>query len=210
MVMLLMLVSFMFPSGNLSRLGSSSSSSGGGPSRNAAGGSGGGGYVYNIVLDAGSTGSRIHIFKFRQASGKLLLQSDGFHQLKPGLSSFADNPQAAADSLKPLMAEALKAVPKELQVRACACGAWGLGGAALASAAHACGLVPPSADGGVASWQQLTSCACAPAAPPPAGQHRAVAQGHSWPAAAAGQQGRRHPQSRQGVPGQPPLQDARG
>ena len=75
--------------------------------------------VYNIVLDAGSTGSRIHIYKFRQQGRELQLISDGFHQLKPGLSSFRDDPGAAAKSLAPLMEEAVKEVPREQQV-----GAW--------------------------------------------------------------------------------------
>jgi hypothetical protein len=73
------------------------------------------------VLDAGSTGSRIHIYKFKQQGKQLQLISDGFHQLKPGLSAFPDNPEQAAQSLKPLMAEAIKEVPKAQQVH----GAWG-------------------------------------------------------------------------------------
>jgi Golgi nucleoside diphosphatase len=116
MIMILMLVAFMFPSGGFRESIDHTQSSATSSSLRASSG-GSGMYVYNIVLDAGSTGSRIHIFKFKQVGKQLLLQSDGFHQLKPGLSSFADNPKAAADSLKPLMQEALKAVPKEQQVR---------------------------------------------------------------------------------------------
>lgn len=73
-------------------------------------------YSYSIVLDAGSTGSRIHIFKFREQGSQLQLLSDGFHQLKPGLSAFPDDPQKAAESLKPLMDEALTEVPQSQQV----------------------------------------------------------------------------------------------
>lgn len=124
MIMIFMLIMFMFPSGGhkdaLSQhsqeahtLAPSSKSSR--SSQTSEGAAAAGPFLYNIVLDAGSTGSRIHIFKFKQAGAQLLLQSDGFHQLKPGLSSFADNPQAAADSLKPLMQEALKTVPKAQQ-----------------------------------------------------------------------------------------------
>ncbi|KAI8471404.1 MAG: nucleoside phosphatase GDA1/CD39 [Monoraphidium minutum] len=76
-----------------------------------AGGGGGGGHVYSIVLDAGSTGSRIHVFKFERAGGGLKLISDTFEQLKPGLSAFRDEPQKAAASLKPLMEVAVRAVP---------------------------------------------------------------------------------------------------
>lgn len=72
---------------------------------------------YAIVLDAGSTGSRVHVFKFEQAAGGgLKLISDTFEQLKLGLSSFADDPQAAANSLKPLMQRAVETVPQDQQV----------------------------------------------------------------------------------------------
>ncbi len=75
------------------------------------------GSKYAIVFDAGSTGSRVHVFKFARKGEGLQLISDTFEQLKPGLSSYADDPKAAADSLKPLMEKALQTVPKELQVR---------------------------------------------------------------------------------------------
>lgn len=71
---------------------------------------------YAIVFDAGSTGSRIHVFKFEQDGGQLKLISDTFEQLKPGLSSYADDPAQAAASLQPLLETALKTVPAELQV----------------------------------------------------------------------------------------------
>lgn len=45
-----------------------------------------------------------------------VLLSDTFEQLKPGLSSFADDPAAAAKSLEPLLAVAVKTVPKDMQV----------------------------------------------------------------------------------------------
>jgi hypothetical protein len=109
-----------FPSYDAHRAGSSSTASsssataGGGPA-----GAAGGRYVYNIVLDAGSTGSRVHVFKFERGEGKgagaLKLISDTFEQLKPGLSAYRDDPSAAAASLKPLLTTALRAVPKELQ-----------------------------------------------------------------------------------------------
>jgi hypothetical protein len=83
----------------------------------AAAAAGDGPFTYNIVLDAGSTGSRIHIFKFKQQGSSLNLISDGFHQLKPGLSAFPDEPQKAAESLKPLLEEAMKEVPAAQQVR---------------------------------------------------------------------------------------------
>lgn len=48
--------------------------------------------------------------------GKLELDTDTFEQLKPGLSSFADEPAAGAESLDPLLAVAMSTVPQELQV----------------------------------------------------------------------------------------------
>jgi hypothetical protein len=77
---------------------------------------GGGAERYAIVIDAGSTGSRIHIFKFLEgAAGELQLQFDKFDQLQPGLSSYADDPSKAADSLGPLLALAEATIPKKQQ-----------------------------------------------------------------------------------------------
>lgn len=86
------------------------------------GGLGGGGATgpsrYAIVFDAGSTGSRVHVFRFTDLGGQLDLESDTFEQLKPGLSSYADDPPAAAQSLEPLLKVALDTVPADLQVHA--------------------------------------------------------------------------------------------
>ena len=71
--------------------------------------------AYTVVMDAGSTGSRVHIFRFRKQGGSFELVSDTFHQLKPGLSAFAGDPQAAAGSLEPLLERAAEAVPAELR-----------------------------------------------------------------------------------------------
>ena len=69
-----------------------------------------------VVIDAGSTGSRVHIFKFIQRSdGNLDLQFDKFEQLNPGLSSFADDPSGAAKSLRPLVKLAMETVPEAEQ-----------------------------------------------------------------------------------------------
>ena len=46
---------------------------------------------YAIVFDAGSTGSRIHVYKFTREEGKLKLLFELFEQVKPGLSSYADD-----------------------------------------------------------------------------------------------------------------------
>lgn len=72
--------------------------------------------VYAVVFDAGSTGSRVHVVHFEQVKDTLELQSDSLQQLKPGLSSYADDPEAAAKSLEPLLEYALNMVPKDSQV----------------------------------------------------------------------------------------------
>lgn len=59
----------------------------------------------------------MHVYKFTQAGAKLDLQGDTFEQLKPGLSSFADDPQAAAESLQPLLDTAIATVPEAQRVR---------------------------------------------------------------------------------------------
>ncbi|KAL3145004.1 hypothetical protein ABBQ32_003506 [Trebouxia sp. C0010 RCD-2024] len=73
--------------------------------------------VYAVVFDAGSTGSRVHVVHFEQVKDTLELQSDSLQQLKPGLSSYADDPETAANSLKPLLEFALKHVPKDAQAQ---------------------------------------------------------------------------------------------
>ena len=59
----------------------------------------------------------MHIYSFTKNKGLLDLDEDTFEQLKPGLSSYADEPEKAAKSLEPLVAKALATVPKDMQVR---------------------------------------------------------------------------------------------
>ncbi|XP_069806954.1 nucleoside diphosphate phosphatase ENTPD5 isoform X4 [Dendropsophus ebraccatus] len=51
--------------------------------------------IHGIVFDAGSTGTRIHIYTFHSLSAGAPLELDGeiFESLKPGLSAFADQPE---------------------------------------------------------------------------------------------------------------------
>jgi guanosine-diphosphatase len=72
---------------------------------------------YGIMFDAGSTGSRIHVFEFVFESNDIKLVREVFEQLKPGLSSYADNPEGAAKSLLPLLDVAMREVP--VSQRAC-------------------------------------------------------------------------------------------
>lgn len=70
---------------------------------------------YAIMIDAGSTGSRVHVYKFNYCKDSPELEDEVFEMLRPGLSSFAGNPKGAADSLRPLLTKSLASVPKNLQ-----------------------------------------------------------------------------------------------
>lgn len=65
--------------------------------------------TYGMMIDAGSTGSRIHTFSFR--ANDLKLVNEDFLAIKPGLSSFVNDPPAAAKSLEPLLERARGIIP---------------------------------------------------------------------------------------------------
>lgn len=68
---------------------------------------------YSIIFDAGSTGTRIHIFHFRKNKDQnLVLLKDEFRQTKPGLSSYADEPTKAVQSVDNLLKVAKKVIPQ--------------------------------------------------------------------------------------------------
>ncbi|XP_043466172.1 ectonucleoside triphosphate diphosphohydrolase 5-like [Leptopilina heterotoma] len=69
--------------------------------------------LYAVIIDAGSTGSRVFAFRFRTSTenGSPVLESELFHQEKPGLSSYADNPIEATKSLGILVEKAKSAIP---------------------------------------------------------------------------------------------------
>lgn len=74
--------------------------------------------VYGLMIDAGSTGSRMHTFEFsRSGDGKLTLNTEDFLAITPGLSSYKDDPAAAAASLDPLLARSRSIVPKADRAR---------------------------------------------------------------------------------------------
>lgn len=64
-----------------------------------------------MVFDAGSTGSRVHVYRFAANPEGAVLLDELFEQLKPGLSAHAEDPAGAADSLQPLLDAALGRVP---------------------------------------------------------------------------------------------------
>ncbi|XP_077319803.1 nucleoside diphosphate phosphatase ENTPD5 [Lithobates pipiens] len=69
--------------------------------------------IYGIVFDAGSTGTRIHIYTFHQRTAGSPLELDGeiFESVKPGLSAYANQPEKAADAVRSLLQLAQDAVP---------------------------------------------------------------------------------------------------
>lgn len=76
---------------------------------------------YVNMIDAGSTGSRIHVYKFNNCGPTPELENEVFKMTKKvdgkssGLSAYPDDPQAAAESLDILMEAAIEAVPDKLK-----------------------------------------------------------------------------------------------
>ncbi|TFK52395.1 hypothetical protein OE88DRAFT_1627860 [Heliocybe sulcata] len=70
---------------------------------------------YALMIDAGSTGSRIHIYKFNNCGPSAAYEYEVFKMTQPGLSSFAKAPAEAAGSLDVLMEEAVRTVPEALR-----------------------------------------------------------------------------------------------
>lgn len=70
---------------------------------------------YVLMIDAGSTGSRIHVYRFNNCQDMPELEEETFEMIKGGLSSFADDPEGAAKSLDPLLEVAMKKVPEKLK-----------------------------------------------------------------------------------------------
>ncbi|KAF2736025.1 guanosine-diphosphatase [Polyplosphaeria fusca] len=73
---------------------------------------------YALMIDAGSSGSRIHVYKFNNCGPSPELESEFFKMTEKkkhpgsGLSAYADDPEAAAKSLDVLLNEAVENVPE--------------------------------------------------------------------------------------------------
>lgn len=73
---------------------------------------------YAIMVDAGSTGSRIHVYKFNNCGSTPELESEEFKMTEKrpegsGLSSYKTDAEGAARSLDPLLRLAMDKVPDE-------------------------------------------------------------------------------------------------
>uniref|UniRef100_A0A452G968 Ectonucleoside triphosphate diphosphohydrolase 5 n=1 Tax=Capra hircus TaxID=9925 RepID=A0A452G968_CAPHI len=71
------------------------------------------GTLYGIMFDAGSTGTRIHVYTFVQKMpGQLpVLEGEIFDSVKPGLSAFVDQPKQGAETVQELLEVAKDSIP---------------------------------------------------------------------------------------------------
>nr|XP_020459330.1 ectonucleoside triphosphate diphosphohydrolase 5-like isoform X1 [Monopterus albus]XP_020459331.1 ectonucleoside triphosphate diphosphohydrolase 5-like isoform X1 [Monopterus albus] len=69
---------------------------------------------YAVMFDAGSTGTRIHVYTFIHSDSEELpvLDNEMFHSIKPGLSAYADAPEMAGHTVRMLLKVAKKTVPR--------------------------------------------------------------------------------------------------
>ncbi|GMS79035.1 hypothetical protein PENTCL1PPCAC_1210, partial [Pristionchus entomophagus] len=76
---------------------------------------------FAIVIDAGSTGTRLQLYRFVHSTAKRGLpfhaEEEIFHEVKPGLSSFVGRPEEAAVSVQQLIERARREVPERLRGR---------------------------------------------------------------------------------------------
>ncbi|XP_063730817.1 ectonucleoside triphosphate diphosphohydrolase 6 isoform X2 [Eleginops maclovinus] len=69
-------------------------------------------FQYGIMFDAGSTGTRVHIFKFQvQTNAAPSLFQETFRAIEPGLSAYADAPDQCAAGILQLLEVAKTSVP---------------------------------------------------------------------------------------------------
>ncbi|XP_073783336.1 ectonucleoside triphosphate diphosphohydrolase 6 isoform X1 [Danio rerio] len=72
-------------------------------------------FQYGIMFDAGSTGTRIHIFKFQMEPNEApKLAHETFRAIKPGLSAYADEPEKSKEGILELLNVAKDTVPEVL------------------------------------------------------------------------------------------------
>uniref|UniRef100_A0A8C5KT32 nucleoside diphosphate phosphatase n=1 Tax=Jaculus jaculus TaxID=51337 RepID=A0A8C5KT32_JACJA len=67
---------------------------------------------YGIMFDAGSTGTRVHVFQFARPPGETpTLTHETFKALKPGLSAYADDVEKSAQGIQELLDVAKQHIP---------------------------------------------------------------------------------------------------
>ncbi|CAN7113040.1 unnamed protein product [Brassica rapa subsp. narinosa] len=83
----------------------------------ALNGGGSGSKKYAVIFDAGSSGSRVHVYCFDKNLDLVPLENELelFLQLKPGLSAYPNDPRQSANSLVTLLDKAEDSVPNELR-----------------------------------------------------------------------------------------------
>lgn len=73
---------------------------------------------FAAVIDAGSTGTRLHIFEFShdtvQDPSTFKLEAETYRETKPGVSAFAKTPEQAAENIRVLLLIAKKHIPEDL------------------------------------------------------------------------------------------------
>ncbi|CAD5312681.1 unnamed protein product [Arabidopsis thaliana] len=73
---------------------------------------------YSVLIDAGSSGTRVHVFGYWFESGKPVFDFGEKHyanlKLTPGLSAYADNPEGASVSVTKLLEFAKQRIPKRM------------------------------------------------------------------------------------------------
>jgi guanosine-diphosphatase len=69
---------------------------------------------YVVMIDAGSSGSRVHVYSFNNCQETPRLLKEEFKMIEPGLSSY-DDPELAAASLDELLDLAVASVPIDSQ-----------------------------------------------------------------------------------------------
>ncbi|XP_056624013.1 ectonucleoside triphosphate diphosphohydrolase 5 [Triplophysa dalaica] len=74
---------------------------------------------YGIMFDAGSSGTRIHVYRFIQKDPAELpvLDHEMYNAVKPGLSQYAEKPDVGGETIRQLLKVAKKTIPKELWIQ---------------------------------------------------------------------------------------------
>lgn len=69
---------------------------------------------YLTIIDAGSSGCRAHVFSYSQTGAKVEVNPQHkSYKVRPGLSSYADNPSKAGESVVPLLDFIAGEIPEE-------------------------------------------------------------------------------------------------